>query len=455
MDRKQRWNLKEAKKEEKNGNLYMAACYYRDAGMYEYAGDLLRHETDAQKLHYAVEYYLKGRCFEKALNTWIRLISADSGWSKDDFDELKDHFGLMKIINRAKNSNPFELAFFLEQRGFIDEAFNICLEYREEDVKCAGRIWALSQAKSKIYDSNGDFLKAAEMFEFIGYTDDALSHYRKGKKWDKVEELVTKKYQDRSSDDIDRKDSEIIEIYLEEKQWEIAEEYVLKSEGEKKRENNCVTIIEYYTDKKSFDRLRNWFDKACASIDKKYDCIYPSRGLIKGFNYFRMDSKLRENKKIDDIIYYAKILKNPYWVRDIDKSLEELEIWLDLAGEIEQVSDAYQHINEKEERKKAINLVIKVNRLKELYEFYKNIEEEFEAEKIKRIIEGLDNTENVQQMKFWCPNPECNREIQEGWNRCPYCETKLKLSCGKCGYKIEPGWKRCPICEEKLKIYCT
>jgi hypothetical protein len=441
MDRNQRWNLKQAKKAEKDGDLTYAAHRYSDAGMNEKAGDLLTEEnvngfyamSNGQRLHYAVEYYLKGRCFEKALNTWIKLISIESGWSKDDFEELKDHFGLKEIISRAKDYNPFELAYFLETKGFLDEALNICSEYEEKEPKCRIRIGAIAQRKAKIYEKNCEFLKAADMFEHIGQKEDAIKYYRMGKKWEKVEELIYNKYENRDTsyhNYPEYKYREIIEIYLEEKEWNLAEEYVSGLEGDKRREDTCRIIVEFYIDNVLFENLREWFDRSYDNIDQNFNGIHPHKGIIKGFKWgidFKK-TKFVEQDRIEDLIYYAKKLKEPYWAVSVDRPLDEVEIRLRINAEIEGISNAFQHIDNERERKEAINMIKKSDRLDELVKYYKKEGEDHEIKKINKLYVSLaDGKAQDNGNKKFCPNPECNTEIQKGWKRCPNCGAKLTL----------------------------
>jgi hypothetical protein len=42
--------------------------------------------------------------------------------------------------------------------------------------------------------------------------------------------------------------------------------------------------------------------------------------------------------------------------------------------------------------------------------------------------------------------PGCKQRIQENWQACPHCHTRLKKPCGRCGNMLELSWDLCPHC---------
>ena len=42
--------------------------------------------------------------------------------------------------------------------------------------------------------------------------------------------------------------------------------------------------------------------------------------------------------------------------------------------------------------------------------------------------------------------PGCGQRVQEKWQICPNCHTRLKKPCGICGSLLELPWKLCPYC---------
>lgn len=42
--------------------------------------------------------------------------------------------------------------------------------------------------------------------------------------------------------------------------------------------------------------------------------------------------------------------------------------------------------------------------------------------------------------------PGCGQRIQENWQACPHCFTRLKKSCVHCRQMLELSWQLCPYC---------
>lgn len=42
--------------------------------------------------------------------------------------------------------------------------------------------------------------------------------------------------------------------------------------------------------------------------------------------------------------------------------------------------------------------------------------------------------------------PGCGQRVQDRWQACPHCHTRLKKLCLNCGELMELNWNLCPIC---------
>lgn len=51
--------------------------------------------------------------------------------------------------------------------------------------------------------------------------------------------------------------------------------------------------------------------------------------------------------------------------------------------------------------------------------------------------------------------PGCGQRIQEEWQVCPHCHTRLKKSCVKCRELLELPWTLCPYCATPQAVYAT
>jgi hypothetical protein len=52
-----------------------------------------------------------------------------------------------------------------------------------------------------------------------------------------------------------------------------------------------------------------------------------------------------------------------------------------------------------------------------------------------------------------CPNPNCNKPVEEGWKSCPYCRADLssaRKTCSQCNAKIPAGANFCPQCRAPI-----
>jgi hypothetical protein len=51
--------------------------------------------------------------------------------------------------------------------------------------------------------------------------------------------------------------------------------------------------------------------------------------------------------------------------------------------------------------------------------------------------------------------PGCGQRVQDKWQVCPNCHTRLKKPCGICGGLLELPWKLCPYCASSQGSYAT
>ncbi|MBI5669782.1 MAG: zinc ribbon domain-containing protein [Chloroflexi bacterium] len=42
--------------------------------------------------------------------------------------------------------------------------------------------------------------------------------------------------------------------------------------------------------------------------------------------------------------------------------------------------------------------------------------------------------------------PGCSQRVQDNWQACPHCHTRLKKPCVRCGNMLELSWQLCPYC---------
>ncbi|MDZ4770597.1 MAG: zinc ribbon domain-containing protein [Chloroflexota bacterium] len=42
--------------------------------------------------------------------------------------------------------------------------------------------------------------------------------------------------------------------------------------------------------------------------------------------------------------------------------------------------------------------------------------------------------------------PGCKQRVQDEWQACPHCHTRLKRPCSRCGRMLELSWDLCPHC---------
>jgi hypothetical protein len=51
--------------------------------------------------------------------------------------------------------------------------------------------------------------------------------------------------------------------------------------------------------------------------------------------------------------------------------------------------------------------------------------------------------------------PGCGQRVQENWQACPHCHTRLKKPCIQCGKLLDLSWQMCPYCTMTQPGYST
>lgn len=65
------------------------------------------------------------------------------------------------------------------------------------------------------------------------------------------------------------------------------------------------------------------------------------------------------------------------------------------------------------------------------------------AEAYERSLEEEALLQDIEE-KPTCP--ACGQRVQEAWQVCAYCHTRLKKPCISCGRTLELSWDLCPYC---------
>jgi RNA polymerase subunit RPABC4/transcription elongation factor Spt4 len=65
------------------------------------------------------------------------------------------------------------------------------------------------------------------------------------------------------------------------------------------------------------------------------------------------------------------------------------------------------------------------------------------SEAYERSLEEEALLQEIEQ-KPTCPG--CKQRIQDDWQACPHCHTRLKRPCTRCGRMLELNWDLCPHC---------
>ncbi len=65
------------------------------------------------------------------------------------------------------------------------------------------------------------------------------------------------------------------------------------------------------------------------------------------------------------------------------------------------------------------------------------------SEAYERSLEEEALLQEIEE-KPTCPG--CKQRVQESWQACPACHTRLKQPCVRCGQMLELSWNLCPYC---------
>lgn len=78
------------------------------------------------------------------------------------------------------------------------------------------------------------------------------------------------------------------------------------------------------------------------------------------------------------------------------------------------------------------------------------------AEQYEQSLEEEALLQEIEERRV-CPG--CSRQVDEAWQICPNCLTRLKKPCVSCGQLIDLAWSTCPYCAtrqpEPERVYET
>jgi RNA polymerase subunit RPABC4/transcription elongation factor Spt4 len=74
------------------------------------------------------------------------------------------------------------------------------------------------------------------------------------------------------------------------------------------------------------------------------------------------------------------------------------------------------------------------------------------SEAYERSLEEEALLQEIEE-KPTCPG--CGQRVQDDWQACAYCHTRLHKSCINCGRMLELSWNLCPHCATGQTIYQT
>ncbi len=72
------------------------------------------------------------------------------------------------------------------------------------------------------------------------------------------------------------------------------------------------------------------------------------------------------------------------------------------------------------------------------------------AEAYERSLEEEALLQEIEE-KPVCPG--CRQRVQDDWQACPYCHTRLKKACTRCGKMLDLAWDICPHCTTPAQVY--
>lgn len=74
------------------------------------------------------------------------------------------------------------------------------------------------------------------------------------------------------------------------------------------------------------------------------------------------------------------------------------------------------------------------------------------SEAYERSLEEEALLQEIEE-KPTCPG--CGQRVQDAWQVCPHCHTRLKKSCVKCRQLLELPWTLCPYCSTPQAVYSS
>lgn len=74
------------------------------------------------------------------------------------------------------------------------------------------------------------------------------------------------------------------------------------------------------------------------------------------------------------------------------------------------------------------------------------------SESYERSLEEEALLQEIEE-KLACPG--CGQRVQDNWQACPNCHTRLKKPCIACGKMLELSWNLCPYCATGQVQYRT
>ncbi|MFQ3568105.1 MAG: zinc ribbon domain-containing protein [Aggregatilineales bacterium] len=74
------------------------------------------------------------------------------------------------------------------------------------------------------------------------------------------------------------------------------------------------------------------------------------------------------------------------------------------------------------------------------------------AEAYERSLEEEALLQDIEERPM-CPG--CKQRVQDDWQVCPHCHTRLKKPCSHCGRMLELAWDLCPYCATTSSAYVT
>ncbi len=74
------------------------------------------------------------------------------------------------------------------------------------------------------------------------------------------------------------------------------------------------------------------------------------------------------------------------------------------------------------------------------------------AEAYERSLEEEALLQEIEE-KPTCPG--CKQRVQDDWQACPYCHTRLRKPCARCNQMLDLSWNLCPYCATPQPAYAS